>query len=364
MVKYNIKETVKFFWERDYRSILQGLRTAIAILVVVFIYAYFKDISLFFMGICALGLSQSSARTLYWRFEVNMLLSFFISIMLVFISYPYSFYISTTYIFLFLITFLLYVCTYYQITSLFSIWAYFIPLNSIMTIKTHNDFIKYLLMDTVAFSICYLVSVLIIPPKLKKECYYELKSVLHEVNSYLQSLNIYMNDKSDKNSLVLTMKREKIFFRLKNVRILLNELTLIIKKGKKSTKNELFPFYILIKLIEKYVENILGISIKIRGLNINLELEDYFLKFKNLIDKINQDLIKFLSNLSLINLKDLGIIFEKWYLNILVEFRKFEKIGLRFSGNEEFNEILFLVFLLKDNISLINKEFKILSKAE
>ncbi|WGL60204.1 hypothetical protein QEJ31_01120 [Pigmentibacter sp. JX0631] len=364
MVKNNFKEMLKYFWERDYRSILQGLRTALAILVVVLIYAYFKDISLFFMGICALGLSQASTRTMYWRFEINMLLSFFISIMLVFISYPYSFYISTTYVFLFLITFLLYICTYYQINSLFSIWAYFIPLNSIMTIKNHNDFIKFLLMDTVAFSICYLVSVLIIPPKLKKECYYELKSVLHEVNSYLQSLDIYMNDKTDKNALLLTNKREKIFLRLKNVRILLNELNLIIKKGKKSTKNELNPFYILIKLIEKYVENILGISIKIRALNITLELEDYFLKFKILINKINQDLLNFISNVSLINLKDLGNIFEKLYLNSLVEFRKFEKIGLRFSNNETFDEILFLVFLLKDNISLIYKEFKILSKAE
>ncbi len=364
MAKKNLLANAKVIWERDYRSILQGLRSALAVLVVIIIYAYHKDHSLFFMGLCALGLSQACARTMYWRYEINMLISYFISIMLIFISYPYSQYILTTYLYLFLITFLLYIFSYYQISSTFSIWAYFIPLNSIMSIKSYDDFIKFLLMDTVAFSICYFISVVIIPPKIKKECYYELKSVLHEVNSYLKTLEAYTKDKNDKNALILTKKRDKIFLRLKNLRLLMSEISSYIKKGKIKVKEDLLPFFVTVKLIEKYVENILGISLKIRNINITLNFEDLFNKLDRLINKTNNDFLKFLSDIKLLNLRDLGVIFEKIYINTLVEFKLFEKMSIKYQDNEIYDEILALVLQLKDNISLINKEFKILSKED
>ncbi len=364
MAKKNLIDTAKVIWERDYRSILQGLRSALAVLFVILIYAYHKDNSLFFMGLCALGLSQACARTMFWRYEINMLISYFISIMLIFISYPYSQYILTSYLYLFLITFLLYIFSYYQISSTFSIWAYFIPLNSIMTIKSYDDFIKYLLMDTVAFSICYFIAVVVIPPKIKKECYYELKSVLHEVNSYVHSIETYIKDRNDKNALILTKKRDKIFLRLKNLRLLLSEISLYIKRGKIKVKDDLLPYFIAIKLIEKYVENLLGISLKIRSISISLDFEDLLFKLNKLINKTNYDFLKFLSNIKLVNLKDLGIIFEKIYINTLVEFKLFEKLNIKYQDNEVFNEILALVLQLKDNISLINKEFKLLSKED
>lgn len=362
MINHKLSSSLKYFWERDYRSILQGLRSTLAVFVVVLIFVYYQDISLFFMGLCALGLSQSSVRTMYWRFEVNMFFAFFLSLLLIFISYAYSQFILTTYLFLFLITFLLFICSYFQISGIFSIWLYFIPLNSVMTIRSYNDFIKFLLMNTIAFSICYLISVLIIPPKIKKECYYELKSVIHEINSYLRHLEFYMLDKSDKNSLILTRKRDRIFLRLKNIRILLNEINLYIKNGKEETKKSLLPFALVLRYIEKYIENILGISIKLRTIHFSLEFDELWGKLIKLLIKTNNDFLKYFSNIRLVNLNDLGIIYEKLYLNTLVECNIIDKKYAKYLESEIYLEIHALFFQFKDNLRILFSEYKILSK--
>ena len=74
----------------------------------------------------------------------------------------------------------------------------------------------------------------------------------------------YTFDKSDKYSLQLTKRREKIFLRLQSLRFMMNDLNMYRRNGKNSNENELLPYYVMSVLTERFIENTIGISIKIR----------------------------------------------------------------------------------------------------
>jgi hypothetical protein len=363
----NNKNTFNYFlyiWEKDYRSILQGTRTAFAVLCVIIIYLFVKDPSLFFMGICALGLCQSNARSLFWRFEINMLLSFLISTVALAISYPYSLNIISIYFYVFVLTFLIYIFTYFKIGTVFSLWVYLIPLYSILSVKSGQELIKNIYMNIIAFSICYFICIVLMPPKLRKECFLETKSILRELSFYIEIVENYTFDKSDKYSLQLTKRREKIFLRLQSLRLMMNDINMYRRNRKSSKKNDLLPYYIMSVLTERFIENTIGISIKIRLLNVPFQYEPVVRRLFALIHKTNNDMLKFLDNRKKYNTKELGFLYEKIYLDALVEVKKIEKTGQNFVHDELFNEIFSNAYQLKDNISLLNSEFKFLCKKE
>ena len=363
----NNKNTIHYFfsiWEKDYRSILQGIRTALAVLCVMIIFYFVRDPQLFFMELCAFGLTQSNARSLYWRFEFNMLLSFFISTMAILMSYPYSSSMISIYIYIFLLTFLIYVFSYFKISSVFSLWIYIIPLNSLLYVKTTEDLIKSIYMNTIAFSICYFICVVIIRPKLRKECFLETKSILRELAFYIHTVECYTFDKKDKYSLQLTKRREKIFLRLQSLRLMMNEIYLYHKNKRNKNKEDLKPYYIMAILTERFIESVICISINIRLLNVPFEYEPVVRRIFVLILKTNNDMIKFLSNRKKYDLKELSYLYEKIYLDALVEVKKIEKSSEKYVHDEVFNEIFSNAFQLKDNIILLNSEFKYLTKKE
>lgn len=363
----NRKNILNFFlhiWEKDYRSILQGTRTALAVLCVILIYVFVKDSSLFFMGLCAFGLSQSNARSMYWRFEINLLLSFFITTAAILFSYPYSKTNLSVYIYVFVLTFMLYLFIHYKINTLFSLWTYLIPLYSILSIKSVENLTNYIYMNTIAFAICYFICVFIIPPILKKECLLETKSILRELALYIEVVELFTFEKSVKYSIILTKRREKIFIHLQSMRLMMNEIESYRKNEKKEDKINYLLFYILFSLTERFIENTIGISIKIRLLNVPLGYEPVVRRLFVLMHKTNSDMLNFLNNRKKYTIGDLGSLYEKLYIETLVEVKKIEKMGEKYIHDEIFDEIFSIAYQIKDNTSFLKSEYKFLCKKE
>jgi hypothetical protein len=351
-------------WERDYRSFMQGVRTCLALFSVVFIYYFVREEGLLFMGVCALGLSQACTRSPYWRFEVNLFLAYFISTAAILIAYPYSKSYWLLSIYIFLLTFFIYVFLYYKIASTYSLWVYIIPMYSVLSLKTSNDVIMHICMNTVAFSICFFIGTIFFRPRLRKECLFEIKSILRELAFYVDTVEIYTFYKSDKTAKILTKRREKIFLRIQSLRLMMTEIDFYRKKERLHHKNYLFSLFILATLTERFIETTVGISIKIRVLNVPLEYEPIVRSIFKLINKTNSDLLKFLVIRKSFSVQDLAYLYEKLYLDALIEYKKIEKLGEKYSQDEMFHEIFSSAFQLKDNISLLNAEFKFLCQKE
>lgn len=351
-------------WEKDYRSFMQGVRSCLTISIVILIYYFVKDHRLFFMGICVLGLSQSCVRSPYWRLEVNLFLAYFISTITIFIAYPYSKSYWLLLIYIFLITFFISIFSHYKIASIYSFWTYLIPLSSVLSLTNFEDTIVHVCMNTVAFSICFFICVIFLHPRLQKECLFEIKSILRELDSYVDMVEVYTFHKSDKTSKLLTSRREKIFLRIQSLRLMMTEIDFYRKKAGIHHKNHLFSIFILATLTERFIETTIGISIKIRVLNVPLEYEHIVRSIFKLIHKTNNDLLRFLVIREQYSIQELAYLYEKLYLDALIEYKKIEKLGEKYPHDEIFDEIFSSAFQLKDNISLLNSEFKFLCQKE
>ncbi len=351
-------------WERDYRSFMQGVRSCLALFSVVLIYYFVRNPELLFMGICVLGLSQACTRSQYWRFEVNLFLAYFISSACILISYPYSKSFWLISIYVFLLTFFIYIFLYYKIASTYSLWIYIIPMYSVLSLKTMDDVVVHICMNTVAFSICFFICAIFLRPRLRKECLFEIKSILRELVFYVETVENYTFHKSDKTSKLLTNRRKKIFLRIQSLRLMMTEIDFYHRKERLHHKNYLFSLFILATLTERFIESTIGISIKIRILNVPLEYEPIVRSIFKLINKTNNDLLRFLVTRDSFSIQDLSYLYEKLYLDALIEYKKIEKLGEKYSQDEIYNEIYSSAFQLKDNISLLNAEFKFLCQKE
>ena len=316
------------------------------------------------MGVCVLGLSQACTRSHYWRFEVNLFLAYFISTAAILFAYPYSKTFWLISIYVFLLTFFIYVFLYYKIASTYSLWIYIIPMYSVLSMKNSNDVIVHICMNTVAFSICFFICAIFLRPRLRKECLFEIKSILRELAFYVDTVEIYTFHKSEKSSKLLTSRRKKIFLRIQSLRLMMTEIDFYRKKERIHHKNYLFSLFILATLTERFIETTIGISIKIRMLNVPLEYEPIVRSIFRLINKTNNDLLKFLVIRESFSVQDLSYLYEKLYLDALIEYKKIEKLGEKYSQDEIFHEIFSSAFQLKDNISLLNAEFKFLCQKE
>lgn len=364
MNKNSMLQMFLYVWERDYRSFMQGVRSCFALLIVFFIFYFYRDYDLIFLGISVLSLSQSAVRSQYWRFEFNLFLAFFISTVAILISYPYSKSFILICVFIFIITFLIYIFLYYKIDSLFSIWIYIIPMYTVFSLKNFNEALKFVLLNIAAFAICFLICTVILRPRLQKECLFEIKSILRELTFYIDAVEKYTFHKYDKSTKQLTKRRERIFSRIQSLRLMINEINFYRKKQKIYHKNYLFSIYIASVLTERFIEATVAISLKIRTLNVPLEYEFVVRSIFNLMHKTNNDLIKFLTTRKQFTVQDLSFLYEKIYLDALVEFKKIEKFGEEYAFDKTFEEIYSSVYQLKDNISLLNSEFKFLCQKE
>lgn len=353
-----------YIWERDYRSFMQGVRSGLAILCVVLIYYFVRDSHLLFMGVCVFSLSLSCVRSPYWPIEINLLLAFFISTAAILMEFPFSLSFWSLSVYIFFITFSISLFLYFKISSIYSFWIYLIPLTSVLSIKEFNDVLKHVYMNTIAFSICFFISIVFLRPKIQRECLFEIKSILRELLSYVNSVEEYTFNKSNKKLAQLARKRKKIFIRIQMLRLMLTEIELYRKKEKFSHKNNLFVLFILVTLTERFVETTIGISIKMRILNVPFEYESVVKSIFKLIHKTNNDLLNFLIERKEITVQELDYLYEKIYLNALVEYKKIEKLNEKYSEDIAFKEIFSSIFQLKDNISLLNSEFKFLCQKE
>lgn len=201
-------------------------------------------------------------------------------------------------------------------------------------------------------------------PRLRKECLYEIKSILRELAFYVDTVENYTFHKSQKSAKLLTKRREKIFLRIQSLRLMMTEIDFYQKKQRLHHRNYLFSLFIVATLTERFIESTIGISIKIRVLNVPLKYEPIVLNIFKLINKTNHDLLKFLVIRDEFSVQDLAYLYEKIYLDALIEYKKIEKMGENFAEDELFQEIFSSAFQLKDNISLLNAEFKFLCQKE
>jgi hypothetical protein len=90
----------------------------------------------------------------------------------------------------------------------------------------------------------------------------------------------------------------------------------------------------------------------------------YQLNIFKSINKTNHDLLKFLVIRDKFTVQELSYLYEKIYLDALIEYKKIEKLSEKYGHDEVFNDIFSSAFQLKDNISLLNSEFKFLCQKE
>ncbi|APJ04085.1 hypothetical protein AXG55_09265 [Silvanigrella aquatica] len=351
-------------WERDYRSFMQGVRTCLALLSVAIIYFFVQDNRMMFMGVSVLGLSQACTRSHYWRFEINLFLAYFISTSAVIFAYPYSKSFVLICIYIFILTFFIYIFMYYNISSAYSLWIYLIPMYSILSIKTVHDVAVDVCMNTVALTITFFICAIFLRPRLRKECLFEIKSILRELVFYIDTVEIYTFNKSPKSIKLLTKRREKIFSRIQSLRLMMTEIDFYRQKERLHHRNQLFSLFIVANLTERFLESIVGISIKIRVLDVPLEYEPIVRSIFKSMNKTNSDLLKFLVIRKSFTIQELSYLYEKIYLDALIEYKKIEKLSEKYAHDQLFDEIFSSAFQFKDNISLLNSEFKFLCQKE
>ena len=351
-------------WQKDYRAFMQGLRCCLGLLFVVIIYYFVREPEFLFMGICVIALTLACVRSLYWRFEFNLIIAYILSTAGIFISYPYTTSTILINIYVFFLTFFIYVFLYYKIQSIYSLWISLIPMYTVLFAKNYHDIIQHAKMNTYSFLICVLICGIFFRPRLRKECIYEIRSILRELSLYIEIVEQFTFQKSDKASSLLTLRKEEIFLRLQNLRLMMSEINFHYKKSRSNKKNYLFSLFIIATLTERFIETTVGISIKIRMLNITLEYEPVVRSIFNLLNKTNASLLKFFVTRDSYSMEDLSYLYEKLYLDALIEFKKIEKTSKIYLNEESFNEIFSSAFQLKENIILLNAEFKTLRKKE
>ncbi|BBH53497.1 hypothetical protein [Fluviispira sanaruensis] len=363
MNKKAIYQQFLLAWERDYRSFIQGVRSSLAILSVFAIYYFTRNQELIFMGLCALGLTQACTRCPYWRIEFNMLLAYLFSTALIFIAFPYSMTYLSIAFFSFFLAFFIHVFSYYKIPSVYSIWIFVIPQYSLFSQYNFKVTKEHAIMNTIAFIISFFISAILFRPRLKKECLFEMRSILREMSFYIESVENYTFNKSDESANYLTMRRQKIFLRIQSLRIMLKEID--IQRKKSAQLNEkIFIFYALATLEERFIETTIGISIKLRALNVPLKYESQVRNIFYSIKRINKSLLNFLVYNKDIGIDDIKEIYENLFNDAKNEFSKIEASHEEFVNDEFFTDILAVGLQLKDNISLLNAELKFLCRNE
>ncbi|KAB8033209.1 hypothetical protein [Fluviispira multicolorata] len=363
MNKNAVFQQLLLVWERDYRSFIQGVRSSLSILSVIILYFFTKNQELVFLGLCALSLTQACTRSPYWRFEFNIFLAYLISTALILIAYAYSKSYVTLALFSFFLAFFIHIFSYYKIPSVYSIWIFIIPQYSLFAQYNFQITVEHAVMNTYAFLISFFICAVLFRPRIKKECLHEMRSILREMAFYLESVENYTFNKSDESANYLTLRRQKIFLRIQSLRLMLNEIDQLRKKSRKS-QDTYYIFYVLATLEERFIETTIGISIKLRALNIPLKYETQVRNVFYSLNKINKSLLSFLVYNKNIKIDDIKNIYEKLNVDVKKEFAKIEAVHVDFVDDEFFTELFAVALQLKDNIGLLNAEFKFLCRNE
>lgn len=338
MLKY-----IKKHWQQNYRPFIQGIRTALAIMIVLIIYLFFPRNEVIWMGACALGLAQTCIRTPHWRFELNMLFAYLITIFLILCAYPFSHTPILSALYSFILVFLVFIFAYYKKNSLYLFWTYFIPQYSLFAQKSFASTISDISMCSIAFLICLFVCGIILRPEIKTECIYETCSSYNTLISYLIAEEKFIFHKSQKTNLKFAHKRVQMIQYIQRLRLLTHEVKSTVKP-QSGMANNYFAHILL--LHDQFIEIIIEISMQLRLLEQQIQHHEKIKNIFHLMRSMIHTWLKYLECDKTLSRHEIEDMLEKFHSQI-------DSLTL-----QDKNEIYFIILQLKDNISLLNTRFK------
>jgi hypothetical protein len=250
--------TINFIWQRDYRLLVQAMRNTLALLPVLIFFIFLKNEMLIWMGLCVLALMQSNVTSSFFRFEYNIFFAFCVSSIGLLLAVFFTSSIFLLCLFSFFIAFLLFIAVYFKLNAIYSIWVYIVVQFGALSEKSFSDAFQNILYDFYAFLICIFVCAILIRPRLKNECYYEMLAILQYLQRYLNSFkkDLFLN--TEKSKAELMQQRTYAFMRLQSLEMIMKELQ------KKGNDVEIRSVLLIAILKERLAEIIVGTIINIR----------------------------------------------------------------------------------------------------
>ena len=332
-------------FEQNYRTMMQALRTSVALIFVVIIYIFFPKNEVLWMGACTLGLAQTCIRSPRWRFELNMFFAYLITAALILLAYPFTKSPLLSAVYTFILVFLVFIFLYYKINSIYFGWTYFISQYALFAETSFSDAISNFLMCTVAFFICFFVCAVILRPKIKLECLYEMKATFKSLAIFLIADEKHATNKSEKSIAQYTRRRAEIFLHIQNLRLMANEI------GTQNTP--------ILTLQDHFIEIILEISMQLRLIEDKILFAEHVKNIFHSLRKMNYHWIKYISNKKILAPTEIKLLLEQFQEAAVNEFVKIERLkDIHIPVNEnQFNEIYSIALQFKDNLSLLALEF-------
>lgn len=273
--------TISFIWQRDYRLLIQAMRNVLALLPVIILFVFFKNEMLIWMGLCVLALMQSNVTSSFCRFEYNIFFSFCVSSIGLLLAVFFTSSILLLCLFSFFIAFLLFIAVYFKLNTMYSTWVYILVQFGALSEKSFSDAFQNILYAFYAFLICFFVCAILVRPKLKSECHYEMLAILEYLQKYLNTFkkDLFLN--TEKSKAELMEQRTYAFVRLQSLGMFMKELQ------KKDNDVEMKFVLLMAILTERLAEVIVGTIINIRSVDADIAEKNEILAVLNYLIQQN-----------------------------------------------------------------------------
>lgn len=330
-------------WERDYKLFIQAVRNSLALILVAVFSVIFKNDSSLWMGLCVLGLMQSNVGSPFWRFEYNLILTFCVSsagLMLgcLFLSSPFL-----LVVYAFFLAFLVFIAVYFKLNTIYSVWTWIIVQYGVLSEKSFDDGMQNVLFNFYALLVCLFICGVILRPKIKKECLYEMKATLNGLSQYLVAFkkDIFLNTQKSRDSFL--EERAAVFARLQSLDTQIKDIQSLLKKGKNSTETE--SLFLMATLKERLVEIVISALIDIRLLDVDMEKKNEAISVLNEIIFLD---MKMTGKKKIFSCKEISAFYRQ------LTYRMNEKINSIEKKSQK--EILLLYSKMQFNVNLLNAE--------
>lgn len=267
---------INSIWYRDYRLLIQSVRNVVALLPVVFLFAYTENQMFIWMGLCVLALMQSNVPSPFWRFEYNIVVTFCVCFFGVLLSY---FFIHSNFfliLFSFFVSFFLFLSAYFKLNVIYTTWTYAVIQYSSLSEHDFSDVLQNALYCFYAFLISLLICVVLMRPNLKKECYYEMATVLEYLMQYANAFKKDVFLGTEKTHSVLMEKRFFVFSRVQNIGLQIRDLKKI-----RNQNSETRGVILMATLVERIAEIAVGTIINVRVANADITEKNQILAILN-----------------------------------------------------------------------------------
>lgn len=267
---------INIIWHRDYRLLIQSVRNVIALLPVIFLFAYTKNQMFIWMGLCVLALMQSNVPSPFWRFEYNIFVTFCVCFFGILLSYFFIHSVFFLVLFSFLVSFFLFLSAYFKLSGVYTTWTYAVIQYSSLSEYNFSDVLQNAFYCFYAFLISLLICVLLMRPNLKKECHYEMITVLEYLAQYADAFkkDIFLN--TEKTHAALMEKRIFVFSRVQNIGLQIRDLKKI-RNQDPETKGVI----LMATLVERIAEIAVGSIINVRVANADITEKNQILSILN-----------------------------------------------------------------------------------